>query len=149
MLTALRGMSYVLISAVLCFAPISAAACSLVLQMSATMSPNSADLTNADRLRLVELIINVRNLPLPSQAIVYGYALPDERNPVALATRRTQSVVKFLAEMGVPTTDVVHVESTVVPASSKREATALADVQFSPICPAGGCGYLCNTPIER
>jgi hypothetical protein len=121
----------------------------LALQVSAKMSPNSSELTNADRLRLVNLVINVRHLPLRSEAIVYGYALPEERDAAALARRRTDSVVNFLTQMGVLDTDLVHVESGVVSPSSKHDRTELVDVQFSPICPTGGCGFLCNMPIQK
>lgn len=147
--TASLRAALTLISAALCFSSNPATACSLALQVSAKMSPNSSELTNADRLRLVNLVINVRHLPLRSEAIVYGYALPEERDAAALARRRTDSVVNFLTQMGVLDTDLVHVESGVVSPSSKHDRTELVDVQFSPICPTGGCGFLCNMPIQK
>lgn len=142
-------MSFALTSAALFCTSNLALACSLALQTSANMSMNSAELTNADRLRLVDLILKVRDLPLRSQAIIYGYALPGEPDAAALARRRTDSIMKFLIQMGVRSTDVIHVETSVVSANSKHDKTELADVQFAPICPAGGCDFLCNTPIQK
>jgi hypothetical protein len=141
-------MCYALTSAVLCFTSSHAFACSLGLQMSAIMSRNSADMTNADRIRLANLTIDVRTLPMRSDAIIYGYAFAGEHDPAALASRRAQTVAQFLTQMGVAT-DLLHVESSVVASNSKRDPSEPVDIQFSPICPTGGCGFLCNTPTPK
>jgi hypothetical protein len=141
-------MCYVLTSAVLCFTSSYAVGCSLGLQMSAKMPRNSAEMTNADRIRLANLTINVRTLPMRSDAIIYGYAFAGEHDPAALASQRAQTVAQFLTQMGVAA-DLLHVESTIVASNGNRDPSEQVDIQFAPICPTGGCDFLCNTPTPK
>lgn len=114
------------------------------------MAVNSAELSNGARLRLASLFIDVSRLPVPGvQAIVYSYASVEEREPRLLAARRAESVTQFLSQLGVTPSDT-YVESKVVQhVKDGQEGSDQIDVQFSPTCPPGGCGYLCATPIER
>lgn len=146
--TASRGMCYALTNAALCFTSSYAVECSLGLQMSAKMPRNSVEMTNADRVRLTNLTINVRTLPMRSDAIVYGYAFAGELDPASLASQRAQTVVQFLTQMGVAA-DLLHVESSIVASNSKRGPSEQVDIQFAPICPTGGCSFLCNTPTSK
>ncbi len=148
--TALRGMCFALTSALLCFATEHAAACSFSFQMSAKMPTDSAELTNADRIRLANLVIDVRALPVPgSAAVVYSYASESEHSPRVLAARRSQTVTGFLSQMGIELAHI-YVESTVVPrGKNDRNDVDQVDIQFTPLCPPGGCGFLCGTPINK
>jgi outer membrane protein OmpA-like peptidoglycan-associated protein len=105
-------------------------------------------MSNVDRIALTNLAINARTLPMRSDAIVHGYAHAGEHAPASLASRRAQTVAQFLRQLGVAA-DVLHVESSVVAPNSKRDPSEQVDVQFSPICPTGGCGFLCNTPTPK
>lgn len=76
-----RVMRCALTSAALFCTSSYAVACSLALEISAKMSRNSAEVTNVDRIRLANLTINVRNLPMRSDAIIYGYAFAGSMTP--------------------------------------------------------------------
>jgi hypothetical protein len=143
-----RVTRYTLVSAVLFFSSSYAVACSLALEMSARMSRNSTEMSNVDRIALTNLAINARTLPMRSDAIVHGYAHEGEHDPASLASRRAQTVAQFLTQMGVAA-DLLDVESSIVASSSKRDPSEQVDIQFAPVCPTGGCGFLCNTPTPK
>lgn len=114
------------------------------------MPLNSVVLSNAARLRIANLFADVSSLPVPGvEAIVYSYASTAERTPNVLATRRAEVVIQYLSQLGVAPS-LMHVQSEVVTHAKGGEAGLnQIEMQFAPMCPPKGCGFLCNVPTNE
>jgi hypothetical protein len=137
------------ISLALLFFCYNALSCSFSLQMGARLPSGEVDLSNADRLKLANLVISVRNSPANDGiAVIYASANRQERQPAQLARNRAASVRAYLVQLGVDPSRM-RVDAQVVDrAKSTAEQRHEVEIEFVPECPPQGCDSLCGAPAQ-
>jgi hypothetical protein len=115
------------------------------------MEPNTAEISNVDRLKLADLLIDVRNSTASDgPVVIYGFADEREKNASYLAHQRAESVSSYLQSLGVASSRInvdtkIWREDSQVPIDDRN----LIEVEFEPTCGPGGCNDPCANPSPK
>lgn len=127
-------------------------ACSVFLQDKIRFPPNSAEVSNSDRLSLTRHYLTAREWTTEgASAEIDAAAFESEPNPQELAALRGSNVKAFLVRLGL-NNDKIYVHERVIKLSSgktDRDGKWQIGVEFFPNCPSSGCQNLCNSPKLR
>ncbi|WP_126285364.1 hypothetical protein [Burkholderia stagnalis] len=126
-----------------------ASACTISEDMESSIPMNSVQISNEDRLKIVDMVLSARKWPgAEIRGIVYagGYVL--ERNPKALATERAALLKDYLIQLGIKEgniwVDTRIIKEPDISMNGKKELNQIS-LTLVPIC-NGGCERLCNDP---
>ncbi|HEY4802019.1 MAG TPA: hypothetical protein VIH96_05315 [Paraburkholderia sp.] len=126
-----------------------ASACTISEDMASSLPLNSAEIPNADRVKIAEMMTIARQWPnVEIRGIVYAGGYIKERNPKAIAAARASELKSYLVQLGVRETNI-WIDTRVIkePDVDDKGNATLNQIAVSlvPIC-EGGCERLCNDP---
>lgn len=124
-------------------------ACTISESMEDSLSLNSVDIPNVDRIKIADMVIEARRWPdVEIRGIVYagGYVL--ERDPDMLAEKRAAVLKEYLMQLGLKDRNLWittrKIRAPDVDFAGNKTLNQIA-VTLVPIC-EGGCERLCNDP---
>ncbi|RQT22726.1 hypothetical protein DF037_27565 [Burkholderia contaminans] len=125
-------------------------ACTVMEFMETTLPFNAPELSNQDRLRVAEMMIEARKWPGATiGADVVAGAYVGERNRDRLMDARANDVKSYLKQLGVDE-NAIWINKLTFTEDMARNRNGDMDlhqiaIQLVPLCERG-CGYLCNDP---
>ncbi|OLL28043.1 hypothetical protein BTH42_29130 [Burkholderia sp. SRS-W-2-2016] len=126
-----------------------AQACTVLLQNLIQLPPNTADVSNGDRLSLTRHYLTAREWTTEgASAQVEAAAFNNELNPEQLAAQRGKNIEAFLMQLGL-SREKIHVHERVIELNNGMIDPGdkwQIGVEFRPNCPPSGCDDLCSTP---
>ncbi|WP_157655605.1 hypothetical protein [Burkholderia ubonensis] len=124
-------------------------ACTISEDMESSLPINSIEISNKDRLRIVDMVLSARKWPdVEIRGIVYAGGYVSERNPNALATERAKLLKDYLIQLGIKEgniwVDTRIIKKPDVSMNGRKELNQVS-VTLVPICD-GSCARLCDDP---
>jgi hypothetical protein len=129
----------------------SAGACTIGEEAEIELPFNTTVLTNANRLAIVDAVIEARKWPdVKIQAVVMAGAYTAERNPDRLKEDRARNVMVYLQQLGIRSENILIEKHTftdemVVKRPDGTLGYRQVFIEFKPIC-KGSCAWMCDDP---
>ncbi|CAG2345694.1 MULTISPECIES: hypothetical protein [Burkholderia] len=125
-------------------------ACTIGESVRIPLPLNSVDVTNADRLKIANAVIEARKWPdAEIQAVVISGAYTTERNRERLKTERAKIASEYLKQLGIRNEHIIIDKKTFTDAMVRNSDGTLTlyqiDIELTPLC-RGGCQRLCDDP---
>ncbi|UEP22083.1 hypothetical protein LL999_03735 [Burkholderia ambifaria] len=146
---AIRGASAML--ALFAYVGITPAhACTIGESVRIPLPLNGIDVSNADRLRIADTVIEAKNWPgVEIQAVIISGAYTKERSGEQLKDERAMRAVAYLKQLGIKSENIIVEKKTFTDEMVRKSDGTLdlyqIDIELVPLCP-GGCQKLCDDP---
>ncbi|ORT85641.1 hypothetical protein B7G54_13805 [Burkholderia puraquae] len=125
-------------------------ACTIGESVRIPLPLNSIDVSNADRLRIADAVIEAKKWPgVEIQAVVISGAYTKERSGELIKDKRAMGAVAYLKQLGIKNENIIVEKKTFTnDMVRKRDGTLdlyQIDIELAPLC-RGGCQRLCDDP---
>ena len=125
-------------------------ACTIKEFTSMRLPFNSVHLSNADRLSIVNSVLEARKWPdVDVQAVIIAGAYVGERNGEKLKSERAAVVRAYLMQLGIKRENILIDPKTLTDEMVKKPDGSLnlyqIEIELVPLC-KGSCESLCNDP---
>ncbi|MEF9440891.1 hypothetical protein OWS73_04680 [Burkholderia sp. 1B3(2022)] len=121
-------------------------ACTIGESVRIPLPLNSVDVTNADRLKIANAVIEARKWPdAEIQAVVISGAYTTERNRERLKTERAKIASEYLKQLGIRNEHIIIDKKTFTDAMVRNSDGTLTlyqiDIELTPFAEAGVKGF--------
>ncbi|WP_236873689.1 MULTISPECIES: hypothetical protein [Burkholderiaceae] len=126
-------------------------ACTIGEEMGAQLPFGAIDISNADRLKIANLVFEARKWPaVEIQAVVIAGAYKSERKIEWLKEVRGENVKAYLLMLGIKGGNILIDKKTFTDAMTERAADGSLIVEqvvvsLTPLCD-GSCAWMCSDP---
>ncbi|QTD89066.1 hypothetical protein [Burkholderia anthina] len=125
-------------------------ACTIGESVRISLPLNGIDVSNADRLRIADAVIEAKKWPgVEVQAVVISGAYTKERSGEQLKDERATGAVAYLKQLGIKSENTIVEKKTFTDEMVRKSDGTLdlyqIDIELVPLC-RGGCQKLCDDP---
>ncbi|MBN3787575.1 hypothetical protein [Burkholderia sp. Ac-20353] len=143
-----RASSALALSACVGVAP--AHACTIGESVRIPLPLNSTDVTNSDRLKIADAVIEAKKWPdVEIQAVIISGAYTKERDGEHLKDERAKVASAYLKQLGIKNDNIIIDKKTFTDDMVRKSDGKLdlyqIDIELAPLC-RGGCQRLCDDP---